>query len=424
MPKYDFSQFKLKNNLTVLHLPVEQSESVVVTLMGKVGRRAENEQEVGAAHFLEHLFFDGTISRPTPLEINKYLEEYGGEHNGFTRSETVDYYVKILTGHTEAAFNFLSDIFLNSLLQEIEKERKIIGQEAAAKKDNPIDILERLSLSNLYPNQSIGRNIFDEESNLNNINGNLLKSYRDRTYIAENFILAISGNITLEEATKLSTQYFEQIKNGSEISFAPSHIRENQNLVITKKDFTQSKLTINFKGFPINSWEGTVAGLLSIILGGGFSSRLFEKLRNEQHIVYSVNSYLRKFSDSGYFVIRTFVDEVNVQKAADIIFEEIYKLLNGGITDGELEKGKNTLLSNFLFRLDDLYNYASYFSSQLLLTKKIKSINEVKTEINRISKDDVLKIGNQIFSDAPKINLLTKTLDNLIVKSWDTRPKY
>ena len=415
MSKYQFSQFILKNNLTVLYLPIDSSESVLVSMVGKVGRRAENDQEIGAAHFLEHLFFDGTNSRPTSFEVNKYLEEYGGEHNGFTGSEGVEYYVKILADKAEIAFNFLSDIFLNSLLQEIEKERKVIGQEVAAKKDNPIDILQRVSLSNLYPNQSIGRNIFDEESNLTNMSQDILKEYLKRTYVAENFILAIAGNISLEDATKLATQYFEQVKNGKEVIFEPSHVRDELNVVITKKDFTQSKLAINFRGFPINSHESTVAELLAIIMGKGWSSRLFERLRSQQQLVYSIHTYQRKFSDSGYFVIRTFIDESNVQQAVDVIFEEIDKFLKDGISDKELEKAKNTYLSNFLFSLDDLYNYTSYFSSQLLLKKEIKSVEEVKTEVNSITKDEILKIGNQIFSDKPKVNLLTKNLNNLTV---------
>lgn len=413
MSKYKFSQFKLKNNLRVLHLPIDSTESVLVSMIGKVGRRAENEQEIGAAHFLEHLFFDGTTSRPTSYEINKYLEDYGGEHNGFTGSEAVEYYVKILPDKAETAFNFLSDIFLNSLLSEIEKERKVIGQEVSAKKDNPIDILQRLSLSNLYPNQSVGRNIFDEESNLINISQEMLKNYLNRTYVAENFILTIAGNISLEESTKLATKYFEEVKSGTEIVFEPSHVREEKNIVITKKDFTQSKLTINFKGFPINSHEGIVAGLLTIIIGGGFSSRLFERLRSQQQLVYSIHAYQRKFSDSGYFTIRTFVDESNVQKVTDIIFEEINKLLNKGVSNDELEKAKNIYLSNLLFNLDDIYSYASYFSTQLLLKNEIKSVEKTKKEINNITQNEISEIANQIFSDKPKINLLTKNLDDL-----------
>jgi predicted Zn-dependent peptidase len=416
MPKYQFSQFKLKNNLTVLHLPIDSSESVLVSLIGKVGRRAEKDQEIGAAHFLEHLFFDGTKTRPTALEINKFLDEYGGEHNGLTSQETVEYYVKILADKAEVAFKFLSDIFLNSLISEIEKEKNVIGQEAAAKKDNPVDILLRLNLVNLYPGQSIGRNIFDEVANLPNISQKLLREYMDRTYIAENFVLAIAGNISEEKAKKWATQYFEPVKKGNEIIFDQSNVRKEQNVVITKKDLTQSKLAIIFKGFSINSQESVTTGLLCIIMGGEWSSRLFERLRSQQQLVYSVRAYQRKFSDSGFFGIQTYVDETNVQKATDAIFEEIDKLLNNGISDDELEKAKNTYLSSFLFGLEDLNNYASYFSNQLLLKKEIKSVEEIKMQINNCTKENIVRISKQIFSDTPKVDLVTKNLDNLVVR--------
>jgi predicted Zn-dependent peptidase len=413
MRKYQYFSLELSNGLKILYLPVKTAESVFVSLIGKVGRRAEESNEVGAAHFLEHLFFDGTQKRPNALRLSQFLEYHGGEHNGFTSAEVVEYFVKILPDKAEVAFDYLSDTFFNSLLKEIEKERKVIVQEAAASRDNPAEVLRRLSLTNLYPGQSIGRTIFDEEPNLKNINETLLRDYMDRSYVAENFVLSIAGNINRDKAISLAEKYFTNFKKGKEVFFEKARIREKGTIEITHKDLTQAKLSINFRGFEMNSYEATVAQLLSIIIGGGMSSRLFNKLRNEKHLVYRVGSFYHRFSDTGYFSIQTFVAEDNLQRATNEIFAEVKKLLDYGITDEELEKAKNIFLTGFLFRMEEIESYVSFFNSQYLLKGRIKEVEERIEEVKRTTKKDILKIAKFIFSDNPKVNVLTKSLEKL-----------
>lgn len=413
--KYLSNIFKLPNGLTCLHLPVSSSESVIVSLLGKVGRRAEKENEIGAAHFLEHLFFDGTTSRPSNLAINKFIESYGGKHNGSTSQETVEYFAKVLSKDAEAAFDFISDIFLNSLLKEIETERKVIAQEAAAKRDNPDDILFRLNLANLYPGQPIGRNIYDEEINLLNMNEEVLRAYMNRTYTSKNFVLTIAGNISLDKAKDMASKYFEKIKKGKEIIFKPAEIRTTQSLVITKKDFRQSKITISFRGFPVSDIRSVYSWLGGLVLGSGFSSRLHQRLRSKQKLAYSIYTYQRKFSDVGHFGITTFVDEKNLQQAVDAIFEEVNLFLEKGISDEELQKAKNKYLASLFFKFEDLFAYSSYFAFRLLFTGNINSVEELTNEVTEASVEDVLNTAKYIFADKPKINLLTKSLDSLEV---------
>ena len=196
MEQNDFTQTTFKNGLRTLIVTDKTSPYVFISLLGKIGRRAEKGEEVGAAHFLEHLFFDGTKKRPSALEVNKFIEDNGGRKNGLTSQETVQYFVKILPSKAEVGAEYLSDIFLNSLLTEIEKERKVITQEAIMKRDDPSDFLQRLRYKTLYPNQTIGQTIFDEQLNLPNITKELLIAYKSRAYNTNNFILFISGNIS------------------------------------------------------------------------------------------------------------------------------------------------------------------------------------------------------------------------------------
>jgi predicted Zn-dependent peptidase len=168
-------------------------KSVCVTLLGKVGSRAERDMELGAAHFLEHLFFDGTKKRPDALAINRLIEQTGASSNGYTTTETVEYFARVITEEAETAFDFISDIFLNSLLTEIEKERSVIAEEAAASQDNPSQLLSWQLRSTIYPNQRMGRTFADEAANLPNITREIILDYYHRTYAVDNFVLCIAG---------------------------------------------------------------------------------------------------------------------------------------------------------------------------------------------------------------------------------------
>lgn len=410
MKKYEYFEYTLPNKLRVLYLPLPESPSIYVSLTGKVGRRAELDNEVGSAHFLEHLFFDGTKKRPSAFKLSNFFEGYGGQRNGSTSTETVQHWVKLLHEHAEIGFEYLSDIFFNSLLVEIEKEKKVIAQEIKMRKDNPSDQLNRLVKSTLYPNQAVGRTLFDEEPNLPNMTHEMLVDYVNRAYISNNFILTIAGNIDKEKAISLAEKYFSQFREGKEILFKEAKIETKETLNIVNDDLKQSKLGVSYRGYPAGSSEEKFVKLLNIILGQGSSSRLADRIRNDLHLAYSIGSQANYSSDYGFLSINTSIDELNVQKTIDEIFKVIFKLLKDGITNEELEKAKHRLLSRILFDLENIDYYASYFTNQLLLRGKVESVEEHLDEIKSASKEDLMRVANYIFSDAPKVNLLTKTL--------------
>jgi len=416
MNSSDISQTTLPNNLKILCIPFPNTESVYVTLIGKVGRRAELENEVGAAHLVEHLFFDGTSKRPSPLAVNEYLERYGGQHNGVTNQETVRYYVKILSEYSEVAFEYLSDIFFNSKLENLEKEKQVIKQEAATKRDDPVTNLARLRSNQLYPKQAIGRTIFEEEENLSNMNKEILKNYIARTYVTENFVLVACGKIHKEEILLLAEKYFSQFKVGNKISYTPAKIEKSQKIDLYPKNLSQTKVSICFRGFPELTNKEIQAQILSIFLGRGFSSRLVDRIRNELHLAYFIRSSHHSFSDTGFFEIDTHVRENDLQLAVSEIFKEIRKVVSGDLKKEELEKAKNMLLSSYLFGLEELEAYSQYFGIQVLFDKEIKGIDYIKKEINGTTLSDIIDTAKYIFTDKPKIVALTKNLKELYIE--------
>ncbi len=417
--QYKHSLTTLSNGLRVVHVPGFNSESVFVYLSGKVGRRAEAVDEIGAAHFLEHLFFDGTKKRPSAFEVSRSIDQHGAQTNGLTSQEGVGYYVNILADRAEHAFEFLSDIFLNSLLTDadIEKEKLVIAQEAGARRDEPTALLYRHRLSTLYPGQAIGRNIYDEERNLTNINGAVLRSYRARNYVAQNFILMVSGNITKKKALALARHYFSAIPSGDAVVFDKAEVESQFTFKIVRKDLAQSKLSISFKALPADSPDLIKLQCLENILGGGMSSRLYTKLRHKKHLVYYVGAASAAFSDTGYLSITAFADEAKIQDVVDEIFVETRKIKRWNVRQDELAYAKTQLLAGLLLALDSHSRYAQFIASNLLCTDEVADLAETKKAIESVTVQDIKEMAQTIFSDKPKINLLTKSLDRLILSN-------
>ena len=386
------------------------AESVVVNLMGKVGRRTELDNEVGSAHFLEHLFFDGTKNFPNETELKKFLENHGGNFNCSTGTENVEYWVKMTTKKAEVAFQFLSDIFFNSLLEEssIEKEKMVIAQEASGKRDIPGDLMGRIKWSSLYPDQAFGRTIFDEEANLPNMNASMLRGYMKRNYTKGNFVLAVSGNISEAKAIQLGNRYFSPFMGGEEAIFEPARFVNSGYVKILNKDFAQSCLAVSFRGLPTFDERYRQIDFLSTILGNSSSSRLEQKLRHERHLVYSVWSSLDGGVDTGCLSIGTRIKEENLQQALDLIFVELKRLAEEDITGEELTRARNITLSSYLFYVERVHSRATAMAEELLLNKKIKSIEEDIAAIKAVTKSDIREMAHYVFSDQPKINIITK----------------
>jgi len=406
----------LANNLQVLYLPFPTTSSVFISLKGKAGRRGEQEKEIGGAHFLEHLFFDGIIKRLSASELSKFLDDQGAQHNGLTGTETVNYFVKILAGKAEFGFEYLSDIYFNSLFrgEDIEKERKVIFEEQAMYKDRPEEVLKQELGSLLYPNQILGRKFYDDQKNLDLLTKEILLNYKKRNYVSQNFILTVAGKITKESALVLAEKYFSQFDQGKIISFPKAEIEKEMKIKIINQNLGQSQLAIGFRGYSrLQVQEKIFCFLLRKILTGGHSSRLYRRLRNELHLIYTVHSGLTCFSDIGDFSLETKMKEENLPQTLNEILREIKKLLTGGITGDELQRAKNLLLSDFLFSLEKFEAYVDYFNSQYLFKNEIVSIEDNAKLIKNTSVQQVMSVAEYIFSDKPKICILTPKLKEL-----------
>lgn len=412
-----YTTSELSNGLRFLYIPLPQANSAYVLLAGAVGRRAEEDNEIGAAHFLEHLFFDGTKKYPTAHKINAVIEDIGASNNAMTSQELVSYYAKTLPEYTETACEFIADIFQNSLLADIEKERSVIAQEARFKRDDPVQALIRLQYGLLYPNQRIGRTIFDEDTNLKNMTEEIIKNYFDRTYVAENFALCIAGNVNELQAHELAEKYFSTIRKGTAAVFAPAVASTKKEVRIEKRDFTQAKLAMTFESLPIGHEQSAAANVLSAILGQGSTSRLALRLREELELVYHAGTYGADYSDTGYLAIITFLNDDKVQEATNEICGILTQLATELVTDKELERAKARILSRIAFASEDPAYTANVYIEQLLFTGEIKDISVTRQKTKAVTKEDVLAVAKKIFSKEPKVTVIAKNVTELDVPS-------
>lgn len=405
-----YQTWTLSNGLDVVFTPMPHTESVYIILTGKVGRRAEHDNETGAAHFLEHLFLDGTTKRPSAQEINRFIESVGGSRNGFTGPEEVGYHGKVVKNNAEYMFDFISDIFQHSLLEEFQKERDVIAQEAAQDQDDPMRSLMFQRITTMFPGQGIGQTIFEEEKNLPNMTPDVIQTYYRRTYTASNFALGIAGNIESKRARELAEKYFTSIEEGESLTFEPAQVQSKRTIDIETRDIGQSKLAISFAGPPLNHNMQTAVQVMRYALGMGSSSRLYNRLRHEMGIAYFTGVRLNVFSDTGIFTILTYVDETNLQKTCDTIVEEVQALLDKGISDQELERAKNMHLSDTVFNSEEPEYIANNYTRQHLLTGNVQDLQQKIDDIRSITKENVIEAARLVFSDQPKVNIITTSL--------------
>ena len=408
-----YSIHTLSNGLRVLYLPNHRLSSVYISFTGKAGHRSETEAESGVAHFLEHLMLDGTTKCPNAYQLNQFLENFGAYHNAMTGPEFVKYYAKIIHQYSEKAFAYISDIIFNSLLTEIDKEKKVIQEETLRSLDDPGTVLYFQTIKSVFPDNSINHTLLASQPYLENINQTLINNFIKKYYNTSNFILVVAGNITLAKTLKLAEKYFSQTPSGKSIVYPQAKRSPDQTTNIFHRQFNQSKLSISFPGCADNSPDVYTYFLLARILGAGQSSRLFNKLRHQEHLVYSVGASSQTYSDTGIFNIIASLKEENVQQAANLIFTEVKKLLIQKINVSEFDKAKTQARSSELFFSEDTYDLANDYDYKLLYFDKIDTIDQNIKLIDQISLSQVQNLAEKIFASKPKVNLITSNLKKL-----------
>ena len=371
------------------------------------GSKYEKKETNGISHFLEHMFFKGTKKRLSPLAIAEPLDRIGGIYNAFTSQEYTGYFAKVEALNFELALDWVSDIFLNSILpeKEIKKEKRVISEEINMIYDHPMSYIEVLWLKLLYGDQPAGWSIAGTKETVMEINRQKLLGYRQKQYVPENTIVTIAGNFKTKSVTGLVKKYFLKIK--TEKPLKKPKVIEEQNkprLLLEERKTDQSHLCLGVRGFNLFHPQRYAQEVLGIILGGMMSSRLFVEIRGKLGLAYYISTQTEEDPDTGFLVTQAGVDNQKAEKAILTILKEYRKMTQKKVSQSELKKAKDNIKGKMALLLESSDAQASFYAGQELLEKKILTPEKIYREVDKVNQSDILKVAKDIFQPQ-KLNL-------------------
>jgi len=395
----------LPNGLRVLTDTVTSVESVAIGLWVDVGTRNEDMIDNGVAHMVEHMLFNGTPSR-TAQDIVAQIENVGGQMNAYTSRENTAYYIHLLKENVELAVDVLSDMIQNSAFptKEIEKERRVIIQEIGMCADTPDDVVFDLYQETAYPSQSLGAPILGTSKIIEKIDKPILQKYIDKFYTAKNLVLCASGNVSHDQIVKLAEQYFMNLPTGEQSQFDKAKYKGGDNR--QEKTLEQAHVVLGFKGIDKFDSQFYQAGVLSTLLGGGMSSRLFQSVREKHGLAYSVYASHSAYKDDGQFEIYVGTDPEKLAKLMPVLVDEIHKITQDNVAEDELNRAKSQLKASLLMGQESMLSRANRQAKYLINFDGIVDIHNLIEQINNVSVEDIRNIGQKIFSSAPTLAAL------------------
>ncbi len=384
------------NGLRLIINKIDNLMSVTAGVIVKTGSYNESERENGISHFIEHTLFKGTKTR-TAFDISDHIDRIGAQINAFTSKELTCYYTKSISEHLEKSLDVLSDIFFNSVFDktELEKEKGVIIEEINMCDDTPEDICFDLLAESYYGTEGLGRTILGSAKNIRRFTDKDVYAYMDKYYTADNVVISIAGNVDVENAVSLIEKYFannftrlkcaEQVKTKATFS----------NNLYKYKKIEQAHIGVAMKGVKINDERSDTLAIANTVFGGGMSSRLFQKIREELGLAYSVYSYASAYKDNGVLEIYGGVNAGSRDLALEAIVDELKRFRADGVTEQEYLRGKEQIKSSLIMGREStasqmlLYGkYMIYNGGEFDFDARLKNIDKITlADVNEIARE-------------------------------------
>jgi len=389
----------LSNKIPLITIPLKGSPTATALVIVKTGSKYESRLNNGLSHFLEHLFFKGTIRRPNTLALSSELDSLGGEYNAFTTKEFTGYWVKVAAPKIKLALDIISDMLLNSFFDEaeIEREKGVIIEELNMYEDNPLMHVEDIFESCLYGDTPAGWETIGTKENIRRFKRTDFIKYLNSQYGARSLYVVLAGGIKNKDK-QAARQMFTGFKRNSWHDKLP--VKEAQKTPQIKsayKKIDQVNLSLGVRSYPVGHPEEFKVRLLGIILGGSMSSRLFINLRERNGLAYYVRTLSEFYSDSGYLTTQAGVPIDKTEAAIKIILEEYRRLTTEPVKAAELKRAKDLLRGKSLIQFESTDNLANWYGRQAVLRKKILTPGEFLRQIGKITVADLQKTAAKIF---------------------------
>lgn len=401
-------ELKLKNGLKILSLNNSNSSTSTALLVVKTGSKYEKKKENGLSHFLEHLFFKGTKNRPSTLDLSSELDVLGSEYNAFTSKEYTGYWIKVANDRLAKALDILADMLFNPLFpkEEIEREKGVIIEEIKMYEDNPLMHIEDVFETCLYGNSPAGWEIIGSKENVMSFNPKIMLDYYKRQYGAKSMTLILSGNI-LQKDLNIAKELFSKAKSNPWQDKLKVIENQKRPKILTKhKKIDQANLSLGVRAFAVDHENEMETKLISLILGGSMSSRLFINLRERNALAYYIKTTYEQYSDSGYLTSQAGVPVNKLKEAIKIIIDEYKLIADKGVSEKELKKTKDMILGRLKLRLESSDDLANYYARQAIMRKKIFSPEDYIKKLEKVNINKLNKVAKDLFSQPLNLALI------------------
>lgn len=402
----NYQQSTLPNGLRIIAVPMASVQSVTVMVLVGVGSRYEEKDINGISHFLEHMAFKGTQKRPDALAISSAIDGVGGEFNAFTSKDHTGYYVKAAVNHMELLVDLLSDMLLHSKFdsEEIEKERGVIIEEINMYEDTPMRKVGDLFENLLYGDTKLGRDISGRKEVIKSVKRKDFIDYIDRFYGPANSLVVIAGGIgngNVKDFAGIQALVGNYLGNWNNKSVVGpelvSDIQTEPALLVKFKDTQQAHLCIGYRSYYLGHPKRYTLAVLSAILGGGMSSRLFTEVREKRGLAYYVRSDNEQYKEVGNFVTQAGADVNRIDDVIKVMIEEFNKIASKPVTKEELLKAKEYLKGRLTLELEDSRSVASLFGVSELLEGVIRTPLDIMQGIDKVTIEEVQDTAKEIF---------------------------
>jgi predicted Zn-dependent peptidase len=394
----------LPGGLRVVTEKLSAMRSAAFGIWAGVGSRDEDVPHAGATHYLEHLLFKGTARR-SALDISASMDAVGGELNAFTAKEYTCYYARVLDQDLPLAIDVLCDMVTGSLLEprEVDAERGVILEEIAMNEDDPSDLVHEAFAAQLFGDTPLGRPILGTVQSINSISRDRIAEHYRARYTPDNLVVAAAGSLDHEDVVELTRAAFGSLLTGDVAPVPPrlsgpagESVSEGTGVRLVSRPVEQANVVLGCGGLARTDRRRFALGVLNAALGGGMSSRLFQEIREKRGLAYSVYSFSSQHADSGQWGVYAGCLPAKTEEVLAICRDEIGKVIETGLTDEELDRGKGQLRGSIVLGLEDPSSRMSRLGKSELVYPRLEPVEEILAEIGAVTHDQVREVAAQV----------------------------
>ena len=395
-----FRKTTLPNGLRIVSETLPSIRSVSLGVWVDVGSRHEQPEESGLSHFIEHMLFKGTRKR-TAKELASALESLGGSLNGFTSREQTCYHSRFLDKHLETSVDVLADLTCNATITSthIGREKHVVCEEIRESLDNPSDHIHDIFAKSFWGKHPLGQPIMGTEQNIMSLTRSRVLDFVSRHYRAESVVVAACGAVPHEKLVKSVRQKF-RLGAGASTEATQAQRSKERDLIVERDKNNQTHFCLGFPAPGYDSRDKMSVLALSSCLGGGMSSVLFQKIREDRGLAYSVYTYSDFYRDSGIFGTYLATDKRHVKKALAIILAEIRKLKKHKLSSKVLSEVKSQMQGHLILGMESTTSRMNRIARQELMSNRYQTLDQVLKEIEKVSSSGLMELANRIFDES------------------------